>query len=303
MNKIKYIHCFGTSHTAGGGFEFDSENPERNEALNKLYSKLEIPRKQFDYSFPGQLQSFIDKDIKVYNHAKQGYGNDRIYRIVYDIVNEIGFNSEENIFIFEFAGIGRKEYYCNQLQNYITINWQHNTNENGNVTKTGAELMGVAESYFYETQQTYDFVTENKSFFETYIKTFVNFDYEFKNISREVEYFLAYIEKVKLNYYFTSPPIVSLNGHDRSKEIFFGDGKFFKKSNSILDFSWDNDLIITKETNGEYDDLHNSLKSNKLVAHIIYNKLIDDGYIPHQKTDIDWEWYHTIDLLTKNKIL
>ena len=26
MTKIKYIHCLGTSHTAGGGFEFNSNN-------------------------------------------------------------------------------------------------------------------------------------------------------------------------------------------------------------------------------------------------------------------------------------
>jgi hypothetical protein len=299
MTKIKYIHCLGTSHTAGGGFEFGSNNPERNVSLETYYSIEGEEKSQFNFSFPGQLQKLIGNGIQVFNHAKQGYGNDRVFRIVYDIINKIGFNSDENLFIFEFAGMGRREYYSNKLKEFITLNWQHEIDENNIATKNGAKLLGVASSYFYETQKTYDFIKENNSFFESYVENFVNFDLEFNNISRETEFFLSYVEKLKLNYYFSSPPIVGINGYDKSKEIIFGDGKFFKKSSSILDFSGDNELIISKETRDEYNDSHNSLKSNKIVAHVIYNKLIDDEYILGVTKEIDWEWYYTNNLINK----
>jgi hypothetical protein len=69
---IKTVYFFGTSHTAGGGFEFNSklktfnfieaelkENEEpRGQTLHRIYKEL-FPnelRTQDNYSFPGQLQ-------------------------------------------------------------------------------------------------------------------------------------------------------------------------------------------------------------------------------------------------------
>ena len=81
MSKIKYINCFGTSYTAGGGFEFDGDkNP-----LNNLYSGLETPLTQFNFSYPGQLKKILDENVKVTNYAKNGYGNDRTFRKIYEL--------------------------------------------------------------------------------------------------------------------------------------------------------------------------------------------------------------------------
>ena len=79
---IKQIYFFGTSHTAGGGFEFDSslksfrieendfqinETP-RGELLKKIYSKLYLNEEltQENFSFPGQFRQLCrDRNIDV----------------------------------------------------------------------------------------------------------------------------------------------------------------------------------------------------------------------------------------------
>ena len=101
MSEIKYIHCFGTSHTAGGGFEFESIQKSE---LKNLYKECGEELKQFNFSWPGILQKYLNQTkIKVLNHAKSGFGNELIYRKVYDIVTSNDFNREENLFIFEFS--------------------------------------------------------------------------------------------------------------------------------------------------------------------------------------------------------
>ena len=86
---IKYIHCFGTSYTAGGGYEFDGDSPFRNQdseyIINlKKETKQKYPNEeqtQYNFSWQIQLQKLVDSNkIKVLNHFKTGYGNERIYR-------------------------------------------------------------------------------------------------------------------------------------------------------------------------------------------------------------------------------
>ena len=124
MAKIKYIHCFGTSYTAGGGFEFESINCHKNKNLLNYYGNLNEEFSQFNFSYPGQLQKLIGNDIKVYNHGKNGYGNELLYRKVYEIITEPNFNNEENIFLLEFSGLGRKEFWLNEINDFIIVNYE-----------------------------------------------------------------------------------------------------------------------------------------------------------------------------------
>lgn len=291
MTKIKYIHCFGTSHTAGGGFEFDSTDPNRVSIIEKCYSDVDTPNTQFNFSYPGQLQKFVGKDITILNHGKQGFGNERIYRIAYDIINEYGFNKDANIFLFEFSGIGRCEFYLNKIQDYITLNYQHKIDENGDITNEGADLLGVTHSYFYETEDFLNYIKSDIKFYEKIVENFISYETEYKKIFRETEFFISYLERCNIKFYYTAPPIVWPQFLDENKKILFGDGNYFKKNYNILEFSSDNNLIIKDETDGLYLDDHNSFKSNKLVAHIIYNRLISDGILSGNKIEIDWNWY------------
>ena len=40
---------------------------------------------------------------------KTGYGNERIYRKGYKIINEPTFNSSEHLFLIEFSDVGREK--------------------------------------------------------------------------------------------------------------------------------------------------------------------------------------------------
>jgi len=301
MTKIKYIHCFGTSHTAGGGFEFETNYKPRTEILKTIYGRIDEPLTQYNFSYPGQLQNFVGKDIKVFNLGKQGFGNDRMYRIAYDIITDDHFKVHENLFLFEFSGIGRTEFYLNKIKDFITINYQHTIDKNGNLTYDGVDLIGVSHSYFYETEEFLDYVKENNSFYESVVKNFISYETESKKIFRESEFFISYLLKCKINFYYTAPPIVWPEFVDETKNIVFGDGVYFKKNNSILQFSSENNLTIRDETNNQYEDDHNSYKSNKLVSHIIYNKLISDKIIDEEPLEIDWEWYKKTNFIKYDK--
>ena len=305
MTKIKYIHCFGTSYTAGGGFEFNSPVPDRYNKLKTSYHYIGEEQTQFNYSFPGQLQKLFGDDVVVLNHARQGYGNDRMYRIFYDIINETGFDKDENIFLFEFAGLGRKEYFLNPLQTYCTINWEHDYEDYHPFkkkklnTKNLAKLKGTSTYYNYETKESWNFLHDNNDFFEKYVEYFINWDVEFKQLTMQSEFFLCYVDTNNFNYLFTREPAII--DYDTSKLIKFGDGDYFKTSNDFIHFSWQNKLTINDETNGKYYDLHNGFKSNKLVAHIIYNKLSND-FFNRNVEKIDWKWYKNTDFI-KDKMI
>ena len=117
---IKEIHCFGTSHTEGGGFEFFNQNIASK--LKKIYT--EQPFTQFNYSYPGQLQKLIGSGVKVFNHGKSGYGNERMYRIAYDLIMNNEDSLSEKLFIFEFSFLGRKEFYSNTLKDHFIVNYE-----------------------------------------------------------------------------------------------------------------------------------------------------------------------------------
>lgn len=301
MTKIKYIHCFGTSHTAGGGFEFESTHSNRSSITKKYYSNVDTPNTQFNFSYPGQLQKFVGDDTKVFNHGKQGFGNDRIYRITYDIINKGDFKSEENVFLFEFTGIGRTEFYLNGIKDFITINYQHKIDSDGNITDGTADLIGLSNSYFYETEEFFQYVKKDNLFYEKLVNYFIDYETESKKNFRESEFFISYLERCKIIFYYTAPPIVWPEFLDETKNIVFGDELYFKKSNNILEFSSKNNLTIQSETSNLYPDDHFSFKCNKLIAHIIYNRLISDGVINGNKIEIDWKWYNETNFVKYDK--
>ena len=100
-------------HSPVKGFEFQSDS--NNIELKKFYN--EQPLTKENYSYPGQLQKLIGNDIKVYNHSKSGYGNERMYRLAYDVLNNKTTNKEK-LLLLEFSHIGRKEYYSKSINDF-----------------------------------------------------------------------------------------------------------------------------------------------------------------------------------------
>ena len=75
---IKKIYCFGTSHTAGGGFH------DKN--VKNVYKNIVDNPSMETCSWPGIFKTYLDKNIELINLAECGAGNERIYRLVFDLI-------------------------------------------------------------------------------------------------------------------------------------------------------------------------------------------------------------------------
>lgn len=288
MTKIKNIYCFGTSYTAGGGFEFHKDSK-----LVGLYKHLGIPLKQNNFSWPGLLQSIIKTDINVHNLAKSGYGNERIFRKTLDVIQDKSGNVDDSLFIFEFSGLGRKEYYFNELNDYIICNYSFD-NDNDNDT---ALLHGIANGYFEDTDEIKKLLNSNESLFKEFMQKTICFKNQHIVYERNLLMFISFLELNNINYL--------INGN-----IFLNPkmGKTIPDfSNKILEFPTDTNemgdfvryfnsykLTLHDETRGVIKDGHCGYVGNKIISEMIYNKLIDFGYINSNKVELT---DHTIDII------
>lgn len=278
MSKIKYINCFGTSFTAGGGFEFDGVSIGRCEFLKSFYGELGESLTQFNFSYPGQLQRLLS-DIKVSNYAKNGYGNDRLMRLTYELVSSPNFIASEHIFLFEFSGLGRKEFWYEPFNDYIIMNYWIDWD-----TKKLKREINLGHSYCYDSKETEDLLKkEEPLFLELHTITF-DLENEIKKYQQEIDFFIAYLQSKNINYFMVNNVLST----DSERQFIFGDGVVFNTSDDINKFTHLNNLEIDIETNYMYNDKHNGYVSNKIIGQTIYNTLIDRGYLNLDKIDIDY---------------
>lgn len=283
---IKHIHCFGTSYTAGGGFEFNGHCTTRANTLKSIYGNLNEELTQNNFSYPGQLQKLLHT-VKVTNHGKNGYGSDRMYRIAYDIIND-DFNKDEHIFLLEFGGLGRKEYWLNKINDYIVLNYWIDWD-----THKLKNKVNIANSYCYDANDITAILNKEEPFFlEFYNKTF-NVNDEIKKYYRDVDFFLSYLNSMNVNYFF----VKSSDDTNPSKKFTYGDGEYFKFNNDFIGFTHVNGLEIDIETDNKYADKHNGYVSNKIVGETIYNSLIDMGFLNLAKVDIDYKNLRNLKLI------
>ena len=256
---MKEIHCFGTSHTEGGGFEF--MNREKNTELKKFYT--EEPFTKENYSYPGNLQKLVGKDIKVYNHAKSGYGNERMYRLVYEILNN-GKSNDEKLLLLEFSYVGRKEYYSKSINDFFIANYSFD--EKGNV-----DYLDVAQTYFASSYKNVekllkplvlDFMTET-----------IDFEVQEKTMKMNNDFFIDYLLYNKVNFLLTSPPFFLQIGRGSTAKIKNNLIEFEKFQYDLYGFLVNNKLTIRDETNNELNDGHSGLEGNKKIAKIIFDKI------------------------------
>lgn len=300
MEKIKYINCFGTSYTAGGGFEFDSVNVNRNEFLKNHYSGLDENLTQFNFSYPGRLQKLLkNKNVEVRNYGKQGYGNERLYRKAYDIIISSDFNPNEHIFLFEFSDLGRKEFWSNDLNSYVILNYLVDWD-----TEKLIQCNGLAKSWYYDKVSEHPILNELEEYFYNFLKKTFNLRETVELMDRNILFFLSFLKERNIKYFFTNAPN-SFKHDDVNKKylINFGDNTHLQSDNSFIYFCQINNLFITDETPDGYVDSHNGFIGNDLVAKILYNFLIDKQYFNFEKINIDWEFYKKVNKIEyiKNK--
>ena len=272
MNKIKEIHTFGTSHTEGGGFEFEYK-PE----LFELYKDSGEEFKKFNFSWPGQLQKL--SNIKVVNHAKSGYGDERMYRKFFKILSETSLEDlDGKLFIFEFAQIGRKEYYCNSINSHV-INNYWGVDKDGNhfhdFNEYNPETLHISVTNDYQNHNRL-LMPEIQTIYQEFFKKTYNPIITHETISRDALMFLFTLRELNINYFVVSRPFFTEDDFNRfilhgivDNEIHFNEGYC-----DLVSYIIDNKLTITDETNGEHQDGHAGLVGNKILAKIIYESIL-----------------------------
>jgi len=282
MSKIKNIHTFGTSFTAGGGYEFDSNG--KREILYNLYKHLDEELTRYNFSWPGQLNKLLKSHkIQVHNHAESGYGNQRMYRYTYDIINSKNFNKDETLFIFEFSGVGRQEIFLNSLNDYIIFNFRDNDHLN-------EKWDGAAHRYFYDDVETFNEVEKSLKLIRQYHEMVYDYEERQKELQRNNTFFLRYLESLGINYLIGQYPYVPI-----TKERNHID--FELLDNHTVHFNGDNimglntyyqnaDFSITRETFGKIEDGHASLLGNKNIAINMFNNLIKYNFIQDNELEV-----------------
>ena len=270
---IKNIYCFGTSYTAGGGFEFEGFGPKRNERIHKAYKSIKEEKKQFWFSYPGRLQRLLP-NMNVINHAKQGYGNERLYRKTYEVINSFGFNPHENLFIFEFSWMGRKEFWLNEINDYIIANYGFNEDNKVNDC-------ALAQSYHYDSFEMGKVVDNYHDMFLDFFKATYDSDNQRDLIERNISMFFSYLKDNQVKFIVTAQPVISTEKdmkylHENNLMIRYRAQENNRNHTYFLeDVISHNPWKIDDETDGVWNDFHGGFYFNELVAHLIRNKMID----------------------------
>lgn len=251
---IKEIHIFGTSFSCGGGFEWKSKY--YSEILKKHYT--EQPFTQHYYSWPGQLKKLLGDDIKIHNHAKSGYGNERLYRKAHKIIETNKDKLDEMLFLFEFSALGRKELWSNEHKQYLSYNYDCN------LELPKPKLMGVAKSY--ENQicglEKADYPKQEK-LIQSFLEETWNPKEEVDKLNRNIDMFVSYLFENKVNF-----KILETFGWEYNGDRNINDYKIEFDKNGRTLWTWieKNKLTITEETNGDIKNYHPSFECSKLVA-------------------------------------
>ena len=309
---IDRIYTFGTSCTAGGGFEFDCNykhrdlrgsitKKNRGEFIKSIYN--EKPYTQNHYSYPGQLQKLLNEsesNIEVINISKQGYGNERIYRKFYDLLKKGKLENKNNcLFIFEFSDLSRKEFWHNPSNNHLIMNYL----ADDEITKD----CSIVKSYFYDDKKDRQLYNKDYNLFKTFREEFIEVDNESQEVTRSLLLFLEYLKHNNFNFLISSmPELIHPKYYDEVIKyenycISFGfdGGTIYKSFHRFQDLEY---LKISDETKGAYRDTHGGLFSNKVVSKNIFNEMIKRKYIEKERIEIP----KIIDfksLLNKNKLI
>jgi len=280
---IKKIYAFGTSHTAGGGFEFNTNNTSPNP---DVYKKIIDSENHFDFSYPSILSNKLGIDVE--NYAKQGYGWERVTRKIFHVLNQKSFKKEESLFLIEISSYDRHEFWMNSIQEHITINALPEEIKN-------IENFSLAHDYHYQDEKQRKYIENNKNMFHKLMLETLNYDRLLEKIQNNFLLLINFLENNKINYYLTNGdlPISPEHQHflpDYSNKIIkyklfdFSKTKYKELENwteKIANFK----LKINDESSNKVNDGHQGLSVSFYIADTIYNKMIDDGYLKSSHID------------------
>lgn len=273
MKTLKKIYTFGTSFTEGGGFEFENESKTE---LKQIYKNLGEELTIENFSYPGQLSKLLGDDIEIKNYAKSGYGNERIYRLVTDLILNDTFNKDEVLLLIEFSWLGRKEFFSTEIQDYIIVNYDIRESEGV------FPINGISRTYWQDESKSKEEISKLPSFefMQSLFDKTMNYDVSMRLLRNNTLMFLNLLNYHNINYIITQPPhyihpsVVHSMKLDE-KYINYGNTSYMLEAGLLK-----NDIgSIFDETCNIISDYHFGLISSKLIASKIYDNLIQSGII------------------------
>lgn len=276
---ITQIHTFGSSHTEGGGFAV--------EIAKTLYKPFSPNPSMETLSWVGQMKELLPSYINVQNHAASGGGNERVYRLLFDIVSQDDFDKDDTLLLIEPTFLMRKEFWSNTIQDYIILNY---VPENP-ASKFNFEV--VHQHYNYHTDENKK-LKSKKQLYHDFIQETVKEEEVTKLAQRNLLFLLSFLEQHNIKYllvneidYFSpSWPNQSQFFTDNMKtkriKYYFGN----KETYDIIGDGAENHSI-SHETEGRHDDFHQGLFVNRVIAQTIYNKLVSDNFILGNEVEVE----------------
>ena len=293
LKELWEIHTFGTSFTKGGGFEF-----RNNPLLKEFYKNYRVPKIQFNFSWPGQLQEILHEDFKktkVFNHAESGYGHEKTIRDCHKIILENKDNLHDKLFILEFGGFGRKDHHINEL-GYIISNYHFESKNNDFLFVVDDDdedvkvvTHGIAKKYHEDDEELKNKIKN----IEPIISNFNSETIEFKTVQNqmgiEICNFVGFLNTLGVNYLICSAPFMSYEHSIHFSKLWKGKRVIYTTQDGDKDFDmygflFKSKLRIEDETNGLIKDGHGGYKGNKEIAKQIYEKMQENYSFPsHDK--------------------
>ena len=271
MKKIKNIYTFGTSFTNGGGFEFDYPSKD---ALKKYYGVLGIPLKKENFKWTHILSNLLNQKINITNLAKDGFGNERMYRKIFELSTVESFCPSENLFVLELSDLGRKEVFSPKDKKYGIINYDIDN----------LNLFGSSFAYHQNHHQTHlDSITEA---WLNFSKKQFSFQSEMTKLYISLMGIISYLELMKIPYIILEGSIIK---HSPAATHFID--KIKQKIITVGDiglFDWMSPkYTIEAETHNLWPDKHWGYTANIIMADLVFNKMIDLNYSNEKKIPFD----------------
>lgn len=256
---IKKIYCFGTSHTKGAGFHLPQ--------AKSIYKNVVKYPSMETCSWPGILKTYID-NIEIDNFAEHGSGNERMYRLVFDLISDPNFKKEESLLLLEMSSLGRKEYYSNTINDYVICNYVP--------THPPGSNFDVVWKYYQS-----DILLPNKvkNVYSDFLVETVNFDDLLQKLQMNLLFFINFLDSNNIKYEFINFDDLFSPNQRNSFDIKLKTVKYNIEGEDTLCFYDNSKFLFEHETNGMIDDLHQGYFANQIGASTIYNHLIKKQYI------------------------
>jgi len=280
---IKKIYCLGTSHTRGAGFHL----PKSKEIYKSIVDRPSMET----CSWPGILKTYVD-DIEVINLAESGAGNERMYRLAFDIITNPNFKKEENLLLLEISTLERKEYYSNTINDYVICNYAP--------TNPPGDNFDVVWKYYNNEKPVPNKI---KKIYSDFLLETVNFDDLVKKLQMNVMFFLSFLKSNDINFELT----VLENFFSPTQSKFFDcnyESINYTINGKVLSSFYckevDENYLFEHETNNVIKDKHQGYWVTEIAAKSIFNHLVRKKYIEKDIKEI--KNTHSDFLEFKNKL-